>query len=190
MNLITASQLINYSVTCATFLFWRRALRAQNISLDSLPYKSIWQPGAAYVGMTCTLVMAFVGGYTVFLPGQWDVPTFLFSYFMIGLFPILYFGWKLVKRSKVRKAEEVDLKGEVGEIEEYTRNYVPTPPRYVCPFLVVSWVLGYVRMSDADFSDIGMRLTSGSTLSLVVECWLGFRCEGTYIDPKIDVLIS
>jgi amino acid transporter len=106
-------------VTCATFLFWRRALRAQNISLDSLPYKSILQPGAAYVGMICTLVMAFVGGYTVFLPGQWDVPTFLFSYF--------------IKRSKVRKAEEVDLRGEVGEIEEYTRSYVPVPPRYVLP---------------------------------------------------------
>jgi amino acid transporter len=83
--------------------------------------------------MICTLVMAFVGGYTVFLPGQWDVPTFLFSYFMIGLFPVLFFGWKLVKRSKVRKAEEVDLRGEVGEIEEYTRSYVPVPPRYVLP---------------------------------------------------------
>ena len=130
VNLITASQLINYGITCATFLCWRRALRAQNISLDSLPYKAIWQPGAAYVGMICTLVMAFVGGYTVFLPGQWDVPTFLFSYFMIGLFPVLFFWWKLIKKSKWRKPEEVDLKGEVAEIDEYTRNYVPTPPRY------------------------------------------------------------
>ncbi|KAM0708122.1 hypothetical protein Q7P35_004772 [Cladosporium inversicolor] len=129
VSLITASQLINYSVTCATFLCWRRALRAQNISLDSLPYKSVFQPGAAYIGMICTLVMAFVGGYTVFLPGQWDVPTFLFSYFMIGLFPILFFGWKLLKGAKWRKPEEVDLKGEVAEIDEYTRSYVPTPPR-------------------------------------------------------------
>jgi amino acid transporter len=61
VNLITASQLINYSVTCATFLCWRRALKAQNINLDSLPYKSILQPGAAYMGMICTIVMAFVG---------------------------------------------------------------------------------------------------------------------------------
>ena len=68
--------------------------------------------------MICTLVMAFVGGYTVFLPGQWDVPTFLFSYFMIGLFPILFFGWKLLKGAKWRRPEEVDLKGEVAEIDE------------------------------------------------------------------------
>lgn len=129
VNLITASQLINFSVTCCTFLFWRRALRAQSISPDSLPYKSIWQPGAAYAGMMSTAVMAVVGGYTVFLPGQWNVPTFLFSYFMIGMFPILYFGWKLIKKTKVRNPHEVDLKGEVAEIDEYTRNFVPTPPR-------------------------------------------------------------
>ena len=67
----------------------------------------------------------------MFLPGQWDVPTFLFSYFMIGLFPVLFFGWKLLKGAKWRKPEEVDLKGEVAEIDEYTRNYVPKPPRYV-----------------------------------------------------------
>lgn len=143
VNLITASQLLNYSATCLTFLCWRRALAAQNVPLESLPYKSILQPGAAYMGMTCTLVMAFVGGYPVFLPGEWDVPTFLFSYFMVGLFPILFLGWKLVKRSKWRRPEEVDLKGEVEEVEAYTRDYVPTPPRLVLLFFsfrVPSWL--------------------------------------------------
>ena len=81
------------------------------------------------------------------MPGQWDVPTFLFSYFMIGLFPILFFGWKLLKGSKWRKPEEVDLKGEVAEIDEYTRNYVPTPPRYVLAFL--SFVMG-LKVIDAN----------------------------------------
>lgn len=130
VNLITASQLLNYSVTCASFLCWMRALKAQGISRDSLPYKSIWQPGAAYVGLICTLTMAFVGGYTVFLPGQWEATTFVFSYFMIGLFPVLFYGWKIIKKSKWRRPEEVDLRGEVEEIDEYTRNFVPTPPRY------------------------------------------------------------
>lgn len=138
VNLITASQLLNYSVTCASFLCWMRALKAQGISRDSLPYKSIWQPGAAYLGLICTLTMAFVGGYTVFLPGQWEPTTFVFSYFMIGLFPVLYFGWKIVKRSKLHKPEEVDLKGEVEEIEEYTRNFVPTPPRYVVVVMLLT----------------------------------------------------
>lgn len=75
--------------------------------------------------------MAFVGGYEVFLPGNWDVPTFLFSYTMIGVFPVLYFGWKLLHRTHVRKADEIDLVTGVDEVEEYTRNYVPQPARYV-----------------------------------------------------------
>ena len=74
--------------------------------------------------------MTFVGGYTVFLPGSWDVATFLFSYTMIGVFPILFVGWKLLKRTKWLKPEEVDLMKDVEEIEEYTRDYVPSPPKY------------------------------------------------------------
>lgn len=45
--------------------------------------------------------MAFVGGYTVFLPGRWDVPTFLFSYFMVGALPLLFVFWKVSRKTKV-----------------------------------------------------------------------------------------
>lgn len=75
--------------------------------------------------------MTFVGGYTVFLPGKWSVPTFLFSYTMIGVFPVLFVSWKLLKRTKFLKLEEVDLRGGVEEIEEYSRDYIPVPPKYV-----------------------------------------------------------
>ena len=72
--------------------------------------------------------MTFVGGYTVFLPGQWDTPTFLFSYTMIGVFPVLYIVWKLVKKTRFLSPHEVDLTMDVAEIDEYTRNYVQKPP--------------------------------------------------------------
>lgn len=45
--------------------------------------------------------MAFVGGYDVFLPGRWDVPTFIFSYFMIGALPLLFIFWKVSRKTKV-----------------------------------------------------------------------------------------
>ncbi len=73
--------------------------------------------------------MTFVGGYTVFLPGEWDIPTFLFSYTMIGVFPILFVSWKLFKKTKWLKPHEVDLYKDVEEIEEYTRNYVECPAK-------------------------------------------------------------
>ena len=57
---------------------------------------------ASYYGLVGTLTMAFVGGYTVFLPGRWDVPSFLFSYAMIGICPVLFVFWKVLRRTQVR----------------------------------------------------------------------------------------
>ncbi|KAL2024597.1 hypothetical protein VTK56DRAFT_7640 [Thermocarpiscus australiensis] len=129
VSLVTASQLINFSVMCATYLRFYSALKAQGISRDSLPYKAMLQPYAAWFGLVGCFIMTFIGGYTVFLPGNWDVPTFLFSYTMIALCPVLYLGWKFIKRTKVYGAGEIDLLKNLDDIEEYERNYVPTPPK-------------------------------------------------------------
>jgi amino acid transporter len=79
VNLVTASQLINFSVMCVTYLRFYGALRAQHYDRRRLPYRAVLQPYAAWYGLVGCFVMAFVGGYAVFLPGKWDVPTFLFS---------------------------------------------------------------------------------------------------------------
>ncbi|KAF2725224.1 amino acid transporter [Polychaeton citri CBS 116435] len=129
VNIITASQLINFACMCFTFIRWMKALEAQGISRDTLPYKGWFQPYAAYIGLVGTIVLCLVGGYGVFLNGNWDVANFLSSYFSVGLFPVLFFGWKIIKKTKWKKPHEVDLKGEVEEIEEYTRNFVPEPSK-------------------------------------------------------------
>ncbi|KAL8964258.1 MAG: hypothetical protein Q9183_004578, partial [Haloplaca sp. 2 TL-2023] len=67
--------------------------------------------------------MVFVNGFAVFINGNWDVATFFFSYTMVGVFPILYLGWKLIKRTSIIRLEEVDLYRDVAEIDEYTRNF-------------------------------------------------------------------
>jgi amino acid transporter len=79
VSLVTASQLINFSVICVTYLRFHAALKAQGIDRKTLPYTAMLQPYAAWYGLAGCFVMTFVGGYTVFLPGKWDVPTFLFS---------------------------------------------------------------------------------------------------------------
>lgn len=81
VSLVTASQLLNFAAICLTYLCWYRALKAQGISRDTLPYKAWCQPFAAYYAMIGTFIMAFVGGYTVFLPlpGYWKITDFLFS---------------------------------------------------------------------------------------------------------------
>lgn len=45
---------------------------------------------------------------------------------MIFIFPTLFVGWKIVKKTKFKRAHEIDLQQDLEEIEEYTRNFVPT----------------------------------------------------------------
>lgn len=73
--------------------------------------------------------MAFVGGYTVFLPGFWSVPNFLFSYMMIFIFPVLFVGWKLTHRTRWKRATEMDLRQDLAEIEQYEANFIPRQER-------------------------------------------------------------
>jgi yeast amino acid transporter len=79
VSLITASQLINYCVCCVTYLCFYRAVKAQGVDRRSLPYVGRIQPFAAWYAFLATFVMAFMGGYTVFLPGNWSLSSFLFS---------------------------------------------------------------------------------------------------------------
>ncbi|TFK42315.1 general amino acid permease AGP2 [Crucibulum laeve] len=122
VQLETASQVLNYAMISFSYIRFYNALKAQGISRDILPYKSPWQPFCAYYALTVTFIMAFVAGYIVFLPGQWEKTTFLFSYAMIGVCPALYLFWKILKKTKWRDLEEIDFfNKERAEIDAYER---------------------------------------------------------------------
>ena len=53
----------------------------------------------------------------------------LFSYTMVFAFPVLFVGWKLWHKTKFHKPHEADLQKDLAEIEEYERNFVPTPAK-------------------------------------------------------------
>ncbi|KAG5913318.1 hypothetical protein E4U53_004905, partial [Claviceps sorghi] len=77
--LTTASQLINFCCICTSYLCFYRALGAQGIGRDSLPYKARFMPYAAYYALVACFIMALAGGYAVFLPGQWSNANFFCS---------------------------------------------------------------------------------------------------------------
>jgi hypothetical protein len=81
-------------------------------------------------------------------------------YAMIFVYPVLYFGYKIVRKTKIRKPEEVDLLKDVAEIEEYQNNYIPTPPRYVNSQLI-SVSSRYTMLTIS----LGMDLKRFSTVS-------------------------
>ncbi|KAI4290547.1 MAG: hypothetical protein L6R35_000160 [Caloplaca aegaea] len=128
VSIITASQLINFAVITFTYTRFKKAWEAQGHSRDDLPYKGWYQPFLAWYAFCGCIVMILMNGFTVFIRGNWQITNFFFCYTMVGVFPILYFGWKILKGTKIIKLTEVDLRKDVAEIEEYTQNYIPSPP--------------------------------------------------------------
>lgn len=118
-NLTEASQMINYICMCITYLFFHRALKAQNFNRADLPYNGWWQPGCAWVGLGTMFFTVCVYGYTTFLPGHWDTGTFFSYYTMVFVCPILYVGFKVIKKSKTVRPEETDLLWERPLIDAY-----------------------------------------------------------------------
>lgn len=70
VNLVTASQLINFCVMAFTFIKWKKACDAQGFDRNLLPHKGYWQPFSAWYALVGCFIMTFVGGYTVFLKGE------------------------------------------------------------------------------------------------------------------------
>ncbi|KAG2019910.1 general amino acid permease AGP2 [Coprinopsis cinerea AmutBmut pab1-1] len=123
VNLVTASQLLNYAIIAFTYLRFYKALQIQGINRSTLPHKSWWQPFSAWYALIGTFTMAFVGGYTVFLPGWWDTPSFFFSYTMIVVCPLLFLYWKLRHRSQWVDLSKVTFfrhdREQVDKYEQY-----------------------------------------------------------------------
>ncbi|KAI1927816.1 general amino acid permease agp2 [Ophidiomyces ophidiicola] len=130
VSLVTASQLINFAIMAFTYIRFKKACDVQGLSRRTLPFRSPWQPFLAWYSFIACTVMSIVGGYTVFLPGKWNLPSFFFSYTMIAVVPAIFFGWKFTKRTRLIPPTEVDLKKDLAGIEEYERNFVPQPPKY------------------------------------------------------------
>lgn len=142
-NLTQASQLLDYVFMCITYIFFYRALKAQGYDRKNLPYRGWGQPYVAYAGMACMVTTVAIYGYTVFLPGWWNVGkfspfpapetrlllmshpltefpgTFFTYYTMVFVCIVLFSFWKLVKKTKFIKPEECDLVWERPVIDAY-----------------------------------------------------------------------
>lgn len=180
VSLVTASQLINFAIMCFTYIAFKRACDAQNIDRRNFKFRSWWQPGLAYgAGILC-VIMAIMGGYTVFLPGNWSVTDFLFAYMMIFVFPIIYFGWKFAKRTSIVKPHEADLVKDLDEIAEYEAQYIPRPPKYVFSRLCSRFLL--LKFST-DMFDTEIGLISISTRYFLSS----FRYRGHWFSELVDL---
>ncbi|GLI76269.1 hypothetical protein PoHVEF18_004540 [Penicillium ochrochloron] len=129
-NIITAAQVIDYIIICVTYLFFYRALRAQNMDRRTLPYYGYFQPYSAWIGLIWMTCVVCCYGYSTFLPGKFTVGDFFTYYTMVLAAPVLFFGWKIFKRTKFIKATEADLIWDRPVIDAYEATFTEYSPGF------------------------------------------------------------
>lgn len=107
VNLITAGTLIDYIVMSVTYLFFYRACKAQGVNRSQFPYVGWFQPWSGYIGAIFMATVLVFYGYSSFSP--WSIKDFFIYYSLAGLSPILYFGWKIIKKTSIIKPADADL---------------------------------------------------------------------------------
>lgn len=94
-----------------TFLGWFKALKAQGISRNPrdtfLPYVAPLAPWSQYVGIVLGIVMVITCGFDTIKP--FALQDFICAYTGLVFAVACYVFWKVYKRTKVVKPEDVDL---------------------------------------------------------------------------------
>ncbi|KAI2467897.1 amino acid permease/ SLC12A domain-containing protein [Annulohypoxylon bovei var. microspora] len=130
VNLLTAAQIVDYIVICIVYIYFYRACKAQGLDRKTLPYVGMFQPYSAWIGLAFMTTVVCTYGYSVFLPGKWEVKSFFTYYTMVLVDPILYIGWKLWHRTQVVKPLEVDLVWIAPSIDAYEAAFSEEAPGF------------------------------------------------------------
>ncbi|KAF2650805.1 general amino acid permease-like protein AGP2 [Lophiostoma macrostomum CBS 122681] len=149
--LITAGGLINYICMCVTYLSFYRACKVQGIDRGALPYTGYFQPYSAWIGLVGLVCILFCYGYAVFLPGRWSMADFFTSYTMVGVGPILFITWKLIKRTKWKRPHEIDLVWDAPLIDAYEASFVGPPVGF---WTEMVQLVGFRRNVTVDKRDV------------------------------------
>ncbi|KAH0495915.1 hypothetical protein TgHK011_009440 [Trichoderma gracile] len=121
-NLVTTAALFTWCSICIAYIGFDRALRAQGINRrEELAFGGVFQPFLSWASLGFFIIVIVFNGFSVFIHGHWNVQKFVVAYVGIPIFFTLFFGWKVIKKTKFRCANEIDLDTgrELGESTEY-----------------------------------------------------------------------
>ncbi|KAL0946952.1 hypothetical protein HGRIS_013110 [Hohenbuehelia grisea] len=122
VNLVSAFGAITWMCIAYSHIAFLRALKAQGISRDTLPYKAPFQPWGSWFALFATGIITIFKGFDTFIPFTQD--TFVTSYIAIPVFLALWAGYKLFYRTKTIPAAHVDLVTGLREIDEEEERYL------------------------------------------------------------------
>ncbi|ODQ64470.1 hypothetical protein NADFUDRAFT_74895 [Nadsonia fulvescens var. elongata DSM 6958] len=105
-NLVGVSNQISWVSIGLTSIRFRKGIEAQG-KTHLLKYKNWTYPYGPWFVVIATSVIILIQGWSAFAP--WDISSFFSYYIELAVFPLLYLGWKIWKRSSVVKYHEMDL---------------------------------------------------------------------------------
>ncbi|KAJ9624720.1 hypothetical protein H2204_010621 [Knufia peltigerae] len=121
VSLTTIAFILTYTSMLWTFIGWFRALKAQGIDRNTLPYKAPFAPYSAYFAIGIGCVTMFFIGFDVFVP--WDTEGFVTSYFGLAYGIVVFIFWKLFKRTKFQDPKTTDIYSGKAEIDAECRHW-------------------------------------------------------------------
>lgn len=128
VNISTISGFIAWIVVMITYLRFRAAFKYNNL-LETLPYKTPFQPYATYFTLFIISLLTLTNGFQVFWPSKFNASDFLAAYITLPIFLVLYFGHKAFCRTPwATKLEDIDCltgKKEMDELAEMEMERVP-----------------------------------------------------------------
>jgi len=108
LNIAGVAGFICWACINGCHIMFMRALRAQGIARNTLPYESMWQPWFAWYGLVFNVLIILTQGFTAFIP--WETKGFFVAYISLILFVLLFVGHALLMKTKVVRAEDADIK--------------------------------------------------------------------------------
>jgi len=120
-NISSITGLITWLIILVSYLRMYYGLKKQGLSRDDFPYKAPFQPYASWFGVVFVFLVLLFNGFTVFLRGNWDVSVFLAAYICIPIFGVFYAYWKIAKKTKWVRLEDIDFvtgRRELDDMDE------------------------------------------------------------------------
>ncbi|KAK7044143.1 hypothetical protein VNI00_007860 [Paramarasmius palmivorus] len=125
-----------------TYLRFYAGMRAQGFDRQKLPFKSNLQPYAGWYACVGCVVICIrrkqFSGWKVFLTDNWETDTFITNYLPVALFPIMFIGCKVYRKTRFVRVEEMDF---VSGVEEVVRDSYEEPPPRNAVERVWAWLM-------------------------------------------------
>nr|XP_018262615.1 uncharacterized protein I303_05632 [Kwoniella dejecticola CBS 10117]OBR84773.1 hypothetical protein I303_05632 [Kwoniella dejecticola CBS 10117] len=107
-NLSALSSLVAWISICICYIRFKKALKAQGINRNDLTFRSWFQPYLAWYCVIFFSVILLFNGFASFI-GGFNISNFFASYVTLPVIALCFIGWKVVKKTKITKLEEIDL---------------------------------------------------------------------------------